>query len=196
MDSDRKPTGLPVFQCGHGDGGGDKCNLHFIVENEIMSTKGRLDKFEERTSKTFTDLQRSFTDLSTDVKTFMSSQNYRDREYDRMGNETKANTNDISDIKSSLKLLIDSNTNVTRSVVDISDTLRSLNSTMVNMDKSIVSKDEINNIVKSAIIEEDHTRKTKWFDSVPAKISTIVAVLTFAAYWIGKLIILILATTI
>ena len=180
-----KNTELPLFKC---SGGSEKCDLHFLVENEIISTKGRLDSLERNSSESFKDMQRTLSDFANEVRTYMGIQGFRDRDHDEVKNITKTNTSEIHDIKATLKILVDSGDNTKKSMSEIKDSISDLTRTMKDIDKSIVSEDRISKMVKSAITEEAKSRKDKWFEAVPAKLSVTVAAISFIAFFIFELV--------
>lgn len=180
-----KNTELPLFKCG---GGGEKCDLHFLVENEIISTKNRLDSLEKNSNESFKEMKKSLNEFIGEVRTYIGIQAFRDKDHDDVKSDTKSNTAEIHDIKISIRTLLDSNDNVKRSMDDINDSIRNLSVSIKDMDRSIVSEDRISKMVKSAITEDANSRKDKWFETVPAKLSVTVAAISFVAFFIFELV--------
>lgn len=169
-----------------------RCDLHFLVENEIMNNKSRVEKLEDKTRVSFQELQQTLNGFIVEVRSYIGTQGFRDREMDDIKKSGKDNSTDISDLKSSLKLIIENNVTLNKTISNINSNLHDLDVTVKKIDKSMVGKDEVSEIAKNVVINDKSENTQKWFDSLPAKLSAGMAVISFIAFFTTKIVMLLL----
>jgi hypothetical protein len=173
--------------------GGVHCDLHFLVENEVMQTSKRVDKLEEKTTNSFDTLSVSLNDMVIQMKTFINSQEFRDKSSSEMRTLTLENTTDINDLKSSLKSVVEHNKNVTDVLAKIDRDISSISGDIKDLDKTVLGRDEVTSIVKNAIVVDKNSGRDQWFESLPAKVSAGVALISFIAFFTIKIVVMLLA---
>jgi hypothetical protein len=173
--------------------GAEKCDMHFLVENEVISTKERVEKMEEKTRQSFSDLQKTLNDFIIEVRSYIGIQSHRDVDHQEVKSMVNRNTTDIGELKSAVKSISENSSNVSKAVVDINNNISKLTETLQTVNKAVLSKSEIEDIAQKAIIIEKSTKQDKWFESLPAKVSATVAVVSFIAFFTVKIVLLLLA---
>lgn len=173
--------------------GGERCDLHFLVENEVIQTKARVEKLEEKAAIDRDSTNKQINELSLQMKTYFAEQKYRDSEQKDVKGMTQGNTNDINELKSSIKSVEDRSKNVVEAIGRMERTVSALSSDIKDMDKTIINKDQVSEIVKNAIVDDKNTGRDKWFESLPAKVSAGVALLSFIAFFTIKIVVMLLA---
>jgi len=176
-------------------GSGEKCDMHFLIENETIANTKRLEKLEEKTRQSFSDLQKTLNDFIVEVRSYIGIQTHRDIDHQEVKSMVNKNTSDISDLKSIIKSISDNSTTVNKAVTDINDNIGKLASSIQIIDKSILSKRDVEDIAQKAVIFEKSSKQDKWFESLPAKVSAAVAVISFIAFFTVKIVLLLLAGT-
>lgn len=171
----------------------EKCDLHFLVEREVMQTKARVDKLEDRTSSSYDALNKTINDLALQMRTFMAQQEFRDTAHNDLKTMTLANITDINELKSSMKSVEDQNRSVVDAIGRIERSVNGLSNDIRDMDKTVMSKNEITDIVKNAIVADKNTGRDQWFESLPAKVSAGVALLSLIAFFTIKIVVMLLA---
>jgi hypothetical protein len=174
-------------------GTGEKCDLHFLVENEILTAKGRLERLEDDTKVSFDELQKTLNNFIVEVRSYIGSQGFRDRDQDEVKSHTRTNTNEIIDLKISIKSMIDNSYHVTKTVSDLGDTVKTLSDTMKDMDRFHIRKDDVIEIVDNIINKDKNISNQKWFESIPAKISATATVVSVFLFYTIKIILMIMA---
>ena len=174
-------------------GSGERCDLHFIVENEVVQTKHRVDKLEKRTDESYSTLTTTLNDLSLKMGTYIATQEYKDTASQEMRNKTLNNSEEINELKSTVKSVEEHNKSVSESLSRIDRNLSILSNDFKDMDKTIVDKEGITEIVNNAIVADKNQDKDRWFDTLWVKISAGVSVLSFIAFFTVKIVVTLLA---
>jgi len=187
---------------------GDRCDLHFVVENEVLQTKSRVDKLEEKTQQNIDDIKSSINELVVEMKTYMSTQQsenkFKDESSKDMRELTIHNSSEINDLKVSLKSAMSNHDIITNTIHDMGESMKSISRDtnegmksisrdISNMDRLILTKTDVVDIVKTTILEEKTSGRDRWVDSLPAKVSAAAAVLTFTTYFTVKIVVMLLA---
>jgi len=172
---------------------GERCDLHFLVENEVIQNKARVEKLESRTADSFMELNKSLNDLIVEMRTYVGSQEFRDNAQKEMKSLTRHNTEDITELKTSLNSLDIQIKNVNELNVKTNTLLQTLSDEIKALDKTVLSKNQITEVIKNVLISEKNTKSEQWFDSLPAKISAGVALLSFIAFFTIKIVVLLLS---
>ena len=147
---------------------------------------------EEKCHYRSNEISNSITDLIVQMNTYIGSQEYRDLAQKEMRDLTLKNTDDINQLKSSLKSVEDK-TNVVSVTVDKIDTnLDKISDNLKDMDRAVLSKDEVKDIVKHTLLSDKNISNNAWFSSLPAKVSAGVAVLTFITFFTIKIVMILL----
>ena len=173
--------------------GGEKCDLHFIVENEVVQTKKRVDKLEEKTVNSYDQFNSTINDLVVQMRTYMGQQEYRDTAQQDLKVTTNKNVGEINDLKSSIKSVENQNRGVVDAIGKLENTISGLAVDMKDMDRKVLGKEQITEIVTNAIVADKNSGREQWFQSLPAKVSAGAAVLTFISYFTVKIVIMLLA---
>ena len=173
--------------------GGEKCDLHLIIENEVLQNKRRVEKLEERTTQSFELVNKSLGDLIVRINTYIGSQEYRDMTQMEMKTLTLKNTEEIGDLKSTIKSIGVQNDSVVRSLNKIDANMDTISKNIASMDKTILGREEVVEVVEKWILEDKNTDNTRWMDSLPAKVSAAMTVLTFISYMVVKVITMMMA---
>lgn len=179
------------FLCMHGEG--EKCDLHFLMEKSVMDNENRIEKLEKSTNESFDNLNKNFSDFTLEVRTYINTQQYRERDQNELRDITKSNSNDISEMKASLKSVSEHYDQVSKSIDKINGSVMDLTTSMKDLDKTVLSKDNVVEMVENAMIKDKNTGREKWFDSLPAKISAGVAIFSFIAFFTVKIVVLLLS---
>lgn len=174
-------------------GSSEKCDLHFLVENDVLTTKSRVEKLEENTKVSFEELQKTLNNFIVEVRTYIGSQAFRDRDQEDIRLTAKSNSSDIHELKSSIKSMIDSSVHTNKAINDINDNIKKLTESINDVDKVIVSKSDVVDIVDNALNEHKNVETDKWFEKLPAKVSAAMAVLTFIVYYTTKIVLMLMA---
>jgi len=167
--------------------------MHFLVENEAFTNTKRLEKLEEKTRQSFSDLQKTLNEFIIEVRSYIGVQTHRDLDHQEVKVLVNKNTSDIGDLKSIIKSMSDNSTTMSRAVSDINNNITTLTSNIRIMDKAMLTKGDVESITQSAIITEKSNKQEKWFESLPAKVSAAVAVISFVAFFTVKIVLLLLA---
>lgn len=178
--------------CGTGEHG-KVCELHFLVANEMAYANKRMEKLEEKTDDSLQELGKSLNDLTLQVNTFVGTQTYREKSQDEMDKATLKNTTDIGELKSSLKSVENQNGSILASVDKLEKTMSRMSTDIKEIDKTMLEKDDVTEIVKNTIMAEKNIDQGKWFESLPAKVSAGVAVLSFISFFTIKIVVMLLA---
>ena len=173
--------------------GGERCDLHFLVENEIIQTKSRVDKMDEKFNSSVEALNKSMNDLMVEMRDYTTSQRYRDDHQQEMKATTSTNTSEINELKSSLKSVEGQN----KVVIDAIDAMRKgigeLSTDIKSIDRTVLSKEDVTEIVKNIITHEKSITSEKWIDSLSAKIAALLSVVSFVTFFTLKVITMLLA---
>ena len=172
---------------------GEKCSLHFLVENEVLSNTNRMEKIEENTRVSFSELQKTLNDFIVEVRSYIGSQGHRDKGYEEVRSLSTKNTSDIGDLKLDIKSMLDHSTHANKSIEDIKENIQKLTESIKTIDKTILTKSDVEDIAQKALVMEKSDKQQKWFDSLPAKISATVALVSFVAFFAIKIILLFMA---
>jgi KaiC/GvpD/RAD55 family RecA-like ATPase len=162
----------------------EKCDLHFLVENEVAAQGRKMDKLEEASKVSFNDLHKTLNDFIVEVRSYIGSQSHKDRSFEEMRTMVNKNTSDINDMRL-----------VLGSMTTISSNLQKLTEAIQIIDKSILTKSDVESITQTALVVEKSKKQDKWFDSLPAKVSAGVAVISFIAFFTIKIVLLLLAAS-
>lgn len=178
--------------CGLPGRDNQKCDLHFVVENEISRNKRDMEEFKKDSKQDIHDIKDSLNNLIVDVKSNMKSQELRDEVQDELKKSYKQNTEDINDLKSKIvsisesqRSLIDTVDNIDRKIGDIGTSLK-------DIDKERINKEDVNDIVENIITRENNIRSNNFFNTLPGKISAFIGVLTFISYFVFEIMKLII----
>jgi len=174
---------------------GEKCDIHFLVENEVISNKERVEKMEEKTRQSFSDLQKILNDFIIEVRSYIGVQTHRDMDHQEVKMLVNKNTSDIGDLKSVIKSMSDNSNHIHNVVSNINTNIGKLTESIQTMDKRVISKDVIEDIAQKAVIMEKSAKQEKWFESLPARVSATVAVISFIAFFTIKIVLLLTVTT-
>lgn len=167
---------------------GNKCDLHFLVESEINRSNENFYQLEERQVKSFESLNSSIMALTVQMKTFLAQQEFRDNENKEVKIMTLNNTNDINDLKSSLKSVHEHNKNVVDAISRMDATIGELSSEIRGINKTILGKEDVENVARMAISDEKSSSSDEWYKTLPAKVSATVAVLSFVLFYAIKIV--------
>lgn len=173
--------------------GGERCDLHFLVENEVIQTKARVDKLEEKSANSYEVLNKTMNDMLVQMRTYMAQQEFRDAAQQDLKTMTLNNINDIVELKSSIKSVENQNKNVVDAIDKMAVSINTLSSDIKDMDKTVLGKDEVAEIVSNAIVADKNSSQNQWFESLPAKVSAGVAILSFIAFFTIKIVVMLLA---
>lgn len=185
-------TKPPEFQTFCKNDGEEKCNMHFLIENEVLSNRDRMEKLEERTRQSLSDLQKTLSDFVIEVRSYIAVQVHRDNDNHETKILVNKNTSDIYDMKSAIKTITDNTTHMSDAVVNMGGTIKTLSETIQNIDKNSLSKKDVEEIAKNAIVLDKSVKQEKWFDSLPAKISAGIAIVSFVAFFTVKIVLLLM----
>jgi chromosome segregation ATPase len=187
--SDEKDIQYPCFS----NSKGEKCDLHFTFQNEVTKNKRDLDKLESKTTHKLEELRESIESFRNEFKEYVFERKHMEKDYGRVEETTKSNTIDISDIKSSLKDVVNHYDNVNKSIFEINENIKLLSDNIRAIDKTILSKQDVIDIVENRLLIEKSRGTDRLFDSLPAKISAGVAFLSFIAFFTLKIVVLLLS---
>lgn len=177
--------------CMHGEG--EKCDLHFLMEKSVQDNENRVGNLEKSTKESFDNLNKSLSDFTLEVRTYINTQQYRERDQNELRDITKSNSNDISEMKASLKSVSEHYDQVSKSIDKINSSVMDLTTSMKDLDKTVLNKDDIIEMVENAMIKDKSEGRDKWFESLPAKISAGVAIFSFIAFFTVKMVVLLLS---
>jgi methyl-accepting chemotaxis protein len=183
----------PEFQTFCKNNHGEKCDMHFLVENEVISNKDRIEKMEEKTRQSFGELQKTLNEFVIEVRSYIGIQTHRDSDHQEVRGMTRKNSSEIGELKSAIGAISINSQIMAKSVGDISNNVKELNDSIQEIDKKILTKTDVQSIADNAIVKERASKQDKWFDSVPAKISATIAVVSFVSFFIVKIIMLLMA---
>lgn len=169
--------------------------MHFLVENEVISNKERIEKMEEKTRESFNDLQKTLNAFIIEVRSYIGIQTHRDIDHQEVKMLVNKNASDINDLKSIIKSISDNSNHINSVVGNINTSIGRLTESIQTMDKRVLSKDIIEDIAQKAVIMEKSAKQEKWFESLPARISATVAVISFIAFFTIKIVLLLTAAT-
>jgi len=172
---------------------GKKCDLHFMMENEVLQTKERVDRLDERQTMSYDALKTSITDLVMQMRTYMAQQEFRDALQQDVKSMTMNNADDINELKSSIKSVESQIKSVGSAVVRMERSIISLSVDIKDLDKTVLNKGQIIEVVRNSIVADKNTERGQWFESLPAKASAGVAILSFITFFTIKIVVMILA---
>lgn len=163
------------------------------LQHELHKVKTDVDKVEDKYTKSYNSLNTTLNDMKTQMDHHIMEAGYKGRQEEEMNTMTKKNADDIGELKSSVKSVEESNSSIKTSIDILSHEFKEMGRTITNMDKKLLDKGDVTEIVDNAIIKDKTDYQTKWFESLPAKVSAGVALISFIAFFTIKIVLMLLA---
>ena len=170
--------------------GEEKCNMHFLIENEVLSNRDRMEKMEEKTRHSLNDLQKTLGDFVIEVRSYIGIQTHRENDNHETKLLVSKNTSDIYEMKSAIKTMTDSTNHMSKAVMDMGDTINTMSESIQTINKNTLNRNDVEEIAQKIIVFDKNAKQEKWFESLPAKVSAGVAVISFVTFFTIKIVLL------